>query len=91
MEEEKYFDYSNEPGQTLTKHLSKSDGNALITIITPYYNTKKYIKQTAYSILNQTFPYWEWIIINDGSTEEGTKEILEEIEKLDDNIHIRFR
>ena len=91
MEEEKYFDYSNEPGQALTKHLSKNDGDALITIITPYYNTKKYIKQTAYSVLNQTFPYWEWIIINDGSTEEGTKETLEEIEKLDNRIKVVSR
>ena len=88
MEEEKYFDYTNEPGLNLKKELAQNDGKPLISIITPYYNTKNYIKQTAYSILNQTFPYWEWIIINDGSTEEGTKEILDEIAKLDSRINI---
>lgn len=91
MEEEKYFDYTNEPGKILKKELSQNDGKPLISIITPYYNTKKYIKQTAYSILNQTFPYWEWIIINDGSTEEGTKEVLEEIRKLDERITVISR
>ena len=91
MEEEKYFDYTKEPGKELKKELSKNDGQPLISIITPYYNNKNYIKQTAYSVLNQTFPYWEWIIINDGSTEDGTKEILEEVAKLDTRIHIYHR
>jgi len=88
MEEEKYFDYTNEPGLQLKEELANNDGEALISIVTPYYNTKKYIKQTAYSVLNQTFPYWEWIIINDGSTEEGTKEVLEEIASLDSRIRV---
>ncbi len=91
MEEEKYFDYTNEPGLVLKKELAQKDKEPLISIITPYYNTKDYIKQTAYSVLNQTFPYWEWIIINDGSTEEGTKETLEEISKLDSRIKIITR
>lgn len=87
-EEEKYFDYSMMPGKILNNTQSINDGKPLISIITGYYNCKKYIKQTAYSILNQTFPYWEWIIINDGSTEEGTAEILSEIENLDKRIKI---
>lgn len=88
MEEEKYFDYANEPGLKLKKELTQNDGEPLISIITPYYNAKTYIKETAYSILNQTFPYWEWIILNDGSTEEGTKETLDEILKLDKRIRV---
>lgn len=91
MEEEKYFDYTNEPGLVLKKNLAQKDGEPLVSIITPFYNAKDYIKQTAYSVLNQTFPYWEWIIINDGSNEEGTKEILDEIAKLDSRINIMHR
>ncbi len=87
-EEEKYFDYDMVPGQELNKVQSINDGEPLISIITGYYNSKNYIKQTAYSIINQTFPYWEWIIVNDGSTEEGTKEILDEIASLDCRIKI---
>lgn len=87
-EEEKYFDYTMVPGQEIVARKSINDGQPIISIITGYYNCKKYIKQTAYSIINQTFPYWEWIIINDGSTEEGTEETLAEIAKLDNRIKI---
>ena len=87
-EEEKYFDYGMVPGKRLTEEKSINDGEPLISIITGYYNCKEYIKQTAYSVINQTFPYWEWIIINDGSTEEGTQEILEEIARLDSRIKV---
>lgn len=88
LEEEKYFNYDLEPGLELKKELTINDKEPVISIITPYYNSKKYIKQTAYSILNQTFPYWEWIIVDDGSTEKGTKEVLEEIVALDSRIKI---
>lgn len=87
-EEEKYFDYSMMPGRKLTSSKYINDGKPIISIITGYYNCKKYIRETANSIINQTFPYWEWIIINDGSTEEGTKETLEEIANLDGRIKI---
>lgn len=88
MEEEKYFDYTMMPGKKLAKNKAFNDGEPIISIITGYYNCKNYIKETAISIINQTFPYWEWIIINDGSTEEGTAEILEEIANMDSRIKI---
>lgn len=87
-EEEKYFDYGMVPGKEIVENKAINDKEPIISIITGYYNCKKYIRQTANSIINQTFPYWEWIIVNDGSTEEGTKEILEEIGKLDSRIKI---
>lgn len=87
-EEEKYFDYTMMPGNEVFETHSINDGEPIISIITGYYNCKQYIRETANSIINQTFPYWEWIIINDGSTEEGTKEILEEISKLDSRIKV---
>lgn len=88
MNEEKYFDYTMMPGKKLDNTKKINDGEPIISIITGYYNCKKYIKETAISIINQTFPYWEWIIVNDGSTEEGTKEILDEIEQMDSRIKI---
>lgn len=87
-EEEKYFDYTMCPGQNIEKKEKIHDEEPLISIITGYYNAKDYIKQTAYSIINQTFPYWEWIIINDGSTQEGTEQILSEIASLDNRIKV---
>lgn len=87
-EEEKYFDYTMMPGAKLNKTKSINSGEPIISIITGYYNCKNYIRETANSIINQTFPYWEWIIINDGSTEEGAKETLDEIAKLDSRIKV---
>ena len=85
--EEKYFNYRLEPGRKRTKDEMIID-KPLISIVTPYYNCKKYITKTANSIFNQTFPYWEWIIYNDGSTEEGTEEVLNELRNKDSRITI---
>ena len=41
-----------------------------ISIITPFKNTAKYIVQTAESILGQTHSNWEWILINDHSSQD---------------------
>lgn len=49
-----------------------------ISILTPTYNDAESIMETYASLKNQTYTDWEWIIINDGST-DNTKDILEEI------------
>ena len=59
----------------------------IFSIITPYYNGEKYIDETAKSVLSQTFKDFEWIIVDDGSSEEG-KNKLKEIGSLDDRIKI---
>lgn len=82
------FDFQNQPGLYRSTRKIIYTGKPLISIITPYYNAKKYIKQTAFSILNQTFPYWEWIIVNDGSTDKDTEKVLNEIASLDSRIKI---
>lgn len=40
-----------------------------ISILTPFKNAEKYIRATAESILAQTETDWEWILVNDHSTE----------------------
>ncbi len=46
-----------------------------ISVIIPAYNAEKTIQETIESVLNQTFPDFELIIINDGSTDK-TLEII---------------
>jgi glycosyltransferase involved in cell wall biosynthesis len=48
-----------------------------ISVVMSVYNCEKYIKEAIYSILNQNFGDFEFIIINDGSTDK-TREIIEE-------------
>lgn len=46
---------------------------SLVSIIIPCYNQAKYLEETLYSILNQTYSNWECLIINDGSTDKTEK------------------
>ncbi|TVZ25573.1 glycosyltransferase involved in cell wall biosynthesis [Gillisia sp. Hel_I_86] len=47
----------------------------IVSIIMATYNREHLISETLVSIQNQTFPNWECLIIDDGSTDD-TKEIL---------------
>jgi glycosyltransferase involved in cell wall biosynthesis len=46
----------------------------MVSIITPLYNGERYIADTVESVLAQTYPHWEMIIINDGS-KDGSERI----------------
>lgn len=47
----------------------------LISIITPVYNAEKYIGDTIESVLNQTYPYFEIILVDDASTDNSVEVI----------------
>ena len=50
--------------------------NALVSIITPSYNSAKFIAETIQSVQNQTYPNWEMIIVDDGSSDETESVVL---------------
>ena len=43
----------------------------LISIITPLYNGERFVGQTIESVLAQTYPDWEMLIVNDGSKDNS--------------------
>ena len=51
------------------------ENNGLVSVVMPSYNSEKYIKDSIESVLNQTYPYWELLIVDDCSTDE-TVEII---------------
>jgi len=48
--------------------------NPLISVITAFMNEAEYLAQTIESVLNQTYSNWEYILVDDGSS-DGCSEI----------------
>lgn len=90
MKEDNYFwKYECEPGKVALKtNIDTKNIKPLVSIITSYYNSDKYLLQTINCVLNQTFQSWEWIIVDDGSTDKKAVEYLEEVKKIDSRIRI---
>ena len=82
------FNYKQEPGKKLNNRFKCPTDEPLVSIITPFYNAGEFFEQTYNSVMNQTFPWFEWIIVNDGSTSNLDLEILEEFSKRDERISV---
>lgn len=61
--------------------------NSLVSIITPCYNSEKFIAETIKSVQNQTYQNWEMLITDDGSTDTSV-EIIKDFIKKDDRIKL---
>lgn len=46
-------------------------GLPLVSIIMPVYNSESTLKRSIESFIVQSFPYWELVIVNDGSTDNS--------------------
>jgi glycosyltransferase involved in cell wall biosynthesis len=55
--------------------------DSLISIILPVFNGEKYLNESIESVLSQTYQNWELIIINDGSTDNTEKLVLNYTDK----------
>lgn len=60
---------------------------ALVSIITPTFNSANYIAETIQSVQNQTYQQWEMIIVDDGSSDE-TVSIIQDIQKVETRIQL---
>ncbi len=84
------FDFKLYPGRKREEIEFEEENkkNPEVTIITAYYNGHMYIDETINAVLNQTFPCWEWFIVDDGSTNKESIEKLKQIEKIDERIKV---
>jgi len=58
-----------------------------VSVIIPVYNSALYLKECLDSLVRQTFPYFEAILVNDGST-DNSGAICEEYCLRDSRIHV---
>ena len=56
-----------------------------VSVIMPAYNAAAYIAESIKSVLSQSYPYWELIIVDDGSTDK-TKDIVQSFVAKDTRI-----
>ena len=82
------FNFKLEPGKIEENRIKYIEHEPVISVIIPSYNSQEYIEQTIMCVLNQTFPYYEVLIVDDGSKNEDSLKRLEKIEKLDKRIKV---
>lgn len=59
----------------------------LVSIITPLYNCKDYFSDTFHSVINQSIKNFEWIIVDDCST-DGSYDCVKQLSSAFENIKI---
>jgi glycosyltransferase involved in cell wall biosynthesis len=52
-----------------------------VCVVTPFYNTEKYLSECIESVLRQTYTNWEYVLLNNCST-DGSAQIAEHYVKL---------
>ena len=60
-----------------------------ITVFTPTYNRAYIIKNLYKSLQRQTFKDFEWLVVDDGST-DNTEELFSKLKKEDNSFNIRY-
>lgn len=58
-----------------------------VTVITPCYNVQRFLAETVESVLSQTATDWEYIIVNDGSSDESAA-IAEQYAARDNRVTV---
>lgn len=61
--------------------------SVILSVISPVYNGAKYLEPFLISVLQQSFPHFELIMIGDGSTDSSV-EIIKSYQKKDSRIHL---
>jgi glycosyltransferase involved in cell wall biosynthesis len=51
--------------------MNKSDRQPFVSILTPVYNGEEYLEESIESVLEQTYQNWEYVIVNNCSTDDS--------------------
>lgn len=59
----------------------------LVSVIIPVYNVEAYLPECVESVRRQTYPYWELLLIDDGS-KDGSPGICDDFQRKDPRIRV---
>src|SRR5689334_1686128 len=68
-------------------HLEPLPPQPLVSVLTPNFNYARYLPETVESVLAQTYPHWELIFCDDGSTDDSY-EVVERYARRDSRIQV---
>jgi len=71
--------------RNLNQALNKHEKNFFLSICLPVYNMEKYIESALLSLINQSFSFFEVIIVNDNSN-DNTLDIINQMQSKDNRI-----
>jgi glycosyltransferase involved in cell wall biosynthesis len=67
----------------------KAEGKSLdVSIVTPYFNTEAFFVETFVSLQAQTLQNWEWVIVDDGSSDDESVVRLNNLARMDQRIQV---
>lgn len=67
--------------------LSQNNESSLVSIILPVYNGERFLRSAVESVLAQTCPHWELLIVDDGST-DASASICDDFSTQDSRIRV---
>jgi glycosyltransferase involved in cell wall biosynthesis len=85
-------DYSDTPASERRSSFAYALADArvepVVSIVTPFFNTGALFHETARSVFRQSLQQWEWLIVNDASTDPVALEVLDHYRHRDDRIRV---
>ena len=85
-------DYANTPASALRPRFdyqsAESAAAPVVTIVTPFFNAGPIFHETATSVFRQSLQQWEWLIINDGSSDPASLRLLDGFRNKDPRIQV---
>ncbi|MCC6544915.1 MAG: glycosyltransferase [Nitrospirae bacterium] len=85
------FAFTEKKRNHVLSEIERLSYKPLISIATPVYNIEDaWLEKCIQSVLSQTYPDWELCIVDDASTREGIREVLQHYSKSDPRIKTKY-